>query len=474
MTIRTPILALILLATTVGCSSDDIFRDLATDRELVVATRNSPTTYYFNGDQPAGFEYDLLKAFADARGYRLRIEVAFTLEELLGMLDEERVHLAAAGLTITPERSKRFQAASPYLEQSPLVIYKSGNRRPRKIEDLVGRDLVVLAGSSHAELLHRLSKQVPKLTWREVQAGDTLELMQLVTLKKAELAVIDSAEFKIQQQLYPRLVAALDLESEESVAWHLPNTEKAATLLNEINSFLAEARQTGVLETVRERHFGTAKFSSRVGAFTFSRRVGSLLPQWQPMIESVATEYQMDWRLLAAVSYQESHWDPGARSRTGVEGMMMITRATASELGVTDRLDPLQSLRGGARFIRNLLRRLPPDIEEPHRLWMALAAYNIGLGHLEDARILAEKRGLDPHLWPDVRSQLPDLQNPDIYPTTRFGFARGAEAVTYVDNIRQYYSTLQLKALTEDRIQPPIDVTELFTSSTEFALPLAL
>ncbi|MCH1492935.1 MAG: membrane-bound lytic murein transglycosylase MltF, partial [Luminiphilus sp.] len=329
-------------------------------------------------------------------------------------------------------------------------------------------------GSSHAELLHRLSKQVPQLTWREVQAGDTLELMQLVTLKKAELAVIDSAEFKIQQQLYPRLVAALDLESEESVAWHLPNTEKAATLLNEINTFLAEARQTGVLETVRERHFGTAKFSSRVGAFTFSRRVGSLLPQWQPMIESVAAEYQMDWRLLAAVSYQESHWDPDARSRTGVEGMMMITRATASELGVTDRLDPLQSLRGGARFIRNLLRRLPPDIEEPHRLWMALAAYNIGLGHLEDARILAEKRGLDPHLWPDIRSQLPDLQNPDIYPTTRFGFARGAEAVTYVDNIRQYYSTLQLKALTEDRIQPPIDVTELFNSSTEFALPLAL
>lgn len=153
---------------------------------------------------------------------------------------------------------------------------------------------------------------------------------------------------------------------------------------------------------------------------------------------------------------------------------MMITRATARELGVTDRLDPQQSLRGGARFIRNLLRRLPPDIEEPNRLWMALAAYNIGLGHLEDARVLAEKRGLDPHLWPDVRAQLTDLQNPDIYPTTRFGFARGAEAVTYVDNIRQYYATLQLITLTEDRIQPPIDVSNLLTNTHQLPLPLAL
>ncbi len=471
---RATIITLTLLLTLLGCSNDDIFENLAIDRELVVVTRNSPTTYYFDGDQPAGFEYELLKAFADARGYRLRFQVAFTIEELLATLDDQKAHLAAAGLTVTPDRSERFLTTRPYLNQSPLIIYKSGNQRPRKLQDLIGRDLVVLAGSSHAELLKRLSKRVPGLSWREVQAGDTLELMQLVTLQKAELAVIDSAEFKIQQQLYPRLVAAMDLEAEEAMAWHLPKTPAAAALVEDINAFFIEAGQSGVLETIRERHFGATRFSSRVGAFTFNRRVTGLLPKWQPMIEAVAIEYQMDWRLLAAVSYQESHWNPKARSRTGVEGMMMITRATARELGVTDRLDPQQSLRGGARFIRNLLRRLPPDIEEPNRLWMALAAYNIGLGHLEDARVLAEKRGLDPHLWPDVRAQLTDLQNPDIYPTTRFGFARGAEAVTYVDNIRQYYATLQLITLTEDRIQPPIDVSNLLTNTHQLPLPLAL
>jgi len=154
--------------------------------------------------------------------------------------------------------------------------------------------------------------------------------------------------------------------------------------------------------------------------------------------------------------------------------MMMITRVTAGELGVTDLLDPRQSLRGGARFLKDLHRRLPLDIENPDRLWMALAAYNIGMGHLEDARILAERRGMDPHLWQDVRAQLPSLQNPDIYPTTRFGFARGEEAVTYVDNIRQYYSILQLQSVPDARLQPPVDSRALSQDQTRLQLPRAL
>ena len=154
--------------------------------------------------------------------------------------------------------------------------------------------------------------------------------------------------------------------------------------------------------------------------------------------------------------------------------MMMITQVTAEELGVDDVLDPRQSLRGGARFLKDLQRRLPPDIEDPHRLWMALAAYNIGMGHLEDARILAERRGMDPHLWQDVRAQLPSLQNPDIYPTTRFGFARGEEAVTYVDNIRQYYSILQLQSVPDARLQPPVDSRALSQDQTRLRLPRAL
>jgi len=471
-----PLFALLLpwLLTGCGGGQDEIFTELEQRAELRVVTRNSPTTYFFDGDRPSGFEYDLLTAFAEAEGYQLSIEVAFTLDDLLNKLAEGNVHIAAAGLTLTPERQRRFLASDSYLQQSPLVIYKSGKQRPRKLDDLQGRDLIVLAGSSHAELLQRMAEDYPSLTWREIQAADTLELMQLVTSERAELAVLDSTEFKIQQQLFPRLVAAIDLQQDQSVAWYLPKQAGAEALKKDIDAFFNQAEESGLMASIKDRHFGTARLTSRIGAFTFNRRVESTLPQWRDLLQSVAMEYRMDWRLLAAVSYQESHWNPDARSRTGVEGFMMLTRATARELGVTDRRDAGQSLRGGARFLRNLLRRLPSDIAQPHRLWMALAAYNIGLGHLEDARILAEREGLDPHLWDDVRAQLPKLQNPDVYPSTRFGFARGVEAQTYVDNIRQYYSTLQLRTAADYRIMPPIDVTALLGPTQHVVIPRAL
>ena len=457
-----------------GCSDQSLYQRLERDGELILLTRNSPTTYYFDGDEATGFDYDLIKGYAESRNYTLRVKAAFTLEELISRLAKGEAHLAAAGLTVTPERSARFLASDPYLTQKPLVVYKSGQRRPREVSELAGRDLVVLAGSSHIETLTTLQEQIPGLTWREIRAADTLELMQLVTEEKAELAIIDSVEFRMQQQLYPRLVAALELEKQEVMAWYLHPGEGARAMQADLNAYLSEIEASGDLQKLKDRHFGTLDFASRLGTFTFRRKLETDLPRWQALIQDVAAEYQLDWRLLAAIAYQESHWDPEARSPTGVRGMMMITQVTARELGVTDLLDPRQSLRGGARFLKDLQRRLPPDIENPDRLWMALAAYNIGMGHLEDARILAERRGMDPHLWQDVRAQLPSLQNPDIYPTTRFGFARGEEAVTYVDNIRQYYSILQLQSVPDARLQPPVDSRALSQDQTRLQLPRAL
>jgi membrane-bound lytic murein transglycosylase F len=165
-----------------------------------------------------------------------------------------------------------------------------------------------------------------------------------------------------------------------------------------------------------------------------------------------------------------------AKSPTGVRGMMMLTRPTAREVGVKNRLDAEQSLRGGARFLRNLLRRLPNDIEQPDRTWMALAAYNVGMAHLEEARRLTEGHGGDPHLWQDVRKHLPDLQNPDIYPHLRHGFARGREAVTYVDNIRHYQATLALQDIPSQTISQRLNLDDLTAKASDLLnwTPLSL
>lgn len=467
-------LLLLIALLLVACDDDGPLPPAEPGGELVVLTRNSPTTYFFEEERPTGFEYELARAYAQSQGMQLRIKVAFTLEELIAGLANGEAHLAAAGLTLTEARKTRFLASTPYLQQQPLVIYKSGMRRPRSVEAMVGRDIVVLAGSSHSEALVALKQQHPDLSWREIRAADSLELMQLVAAEKAELAIIDSTEFQVQQRLYPRLVAALELTDPESIVWYLSQQPSAATLLTSINQFIADYEESGAMRRLQQQHFGNVEYATRIQSFTFQQQVQTRLPKWQGLIEEVAAEFQMDWRLLAAISYQESHWNPRARSPTGVRGMMMITQRTARELGVSNRMDPRQSLRGGARFLKNLQRRIPTDILEPDRTWMALAAYNIGMGHLEDARILTERRGLDPHLWEDVRRTLPDLQDPDIYPSVRFGFARGREAVTYVDNIRAYWSTLKLTGLDENRIKPPVSAAALLPDNLSRLTPRAL
>ena len=450
-----------LLGLLLGCTDSPSLPPLAEGKEVVVVTRNTPTTYYFQGDHASGFEYGLIRAFAREYDMPVRIKVAFSLPELFDMLASGEAHLAAAGLSQSAGRDERFVASNPYLHQQPLVVYKSGGLRPRSLSALVGRDIVVVAGSVHLETLSSLQQDFPGLTWREIHAADSLELMQLVTDEKADLAIVDSIEFSIQQQLFPRVVAAMEIGENTPIVWYLPRDEHSEASLELVNQFIARAAEQGQIAQLEREHFGRWEHASRVGSLTFQRKMRDDLPEWQPLLETVAEEYQMDWRLLAAMAYQESHWNPDARSHTGVRGMMMLTRVTASELGVEDRTDPRQSLRGGARFFKDLLRRLPSDIEEPDRTSMALAAYNIGMGHLEDARIMTQQACGDPHLWPDVRAQLPKLQNPNHFPMTKFGFAEGEQAVTYVDNIRHYEGLLSFQNLPERRISPPIQVDAL-------------
>ena len=449
------------LSLLLGCLESSELTPVEAGQELVVVTRNTPTTYFFDGDRASGFDYSLVKRFAQQHGMTLRIKVAFSLPELFDMLEQGEAHIAAAGLSKSLERDTRFQASRPYLHQQPLVVYKSGSLRPQTLEEMTGRDLIVVAGSAHIESLKALQSQMPDLSWREIHAADSLELMQLVTDGKAELAIVDSIEFSIQQRLFPRIVAALELGESAPVVWYLPRTPAGAETQLLVDDFIEAAHASGEIAQLERLHFGRFMYASRLGSLVFQRKVRDALPAWQPLIETVAEEYQMDWTLLAAIAYQESHWDPEARSRTGVRGMMMLTQATANELGIADRTDAAESLRGGARFLKDLHRRLPSDIDEPDRTSMALAAYTIGMGHLEDARVITERAGGNPHLWPDVRAHLPELQNPSVFTLTKYGFAEGAQAVTYVDNIRHYEGILQLQSLPDQRLSPPLEVEAL-------------
>lgn len=444
-----------------GCEQPDSLAEIQARGELRVVSRNSPTTYYLEKSGPTGFEYALTGMLANELGVELKMEPEFSLGGIFLKLKREEANMAAAGLTLTEQRAQTYPHSVPYYKLIPQVVYVAGTYRPRRIGDLPGMKIVVLAGSSHAGELRALrDKELPDLQWQEIPEADTMELLELVNSGKAELALIDSNEFNVQQSLYPRLKVAFDLAAEQDMVWYLPPEADNSRLLERINAFIKERQRDGTLERLREIHFGHTQGVSRIGSHTFTRKMHNDLPPYRDLIQQVAKEYQMDWQLLAAIAYQESHWDPRAASPTGVRGMMMLTLPTAREMGVGNRLDAAQSLRGGARYLKNIRRRLPSDIFEPDRTWMALAAYNIGMGHLEDARVLTERGGGDPHLWRDVMERLPLLQKSKHYKQTRYGFARGLEAVTYVQNIRHYYSILAWQDIPDSHAMPPIQTED--------------
>ena len=464
------------LVSLSSCGDLSVLDNLEPGNELVVVTRNGPTTYYLGADEPAGFDYELVRAFAEAEDMSLRVKVAFTLEEVFETLQRGEAHVAAAGLTQSTERDQLFESTQSYLDQQPVVVYKAGQYKPRSIEDLTDLDIVIMQGSQHAIRLNLLRELNPAVRWRVLETAESSAVMSAINRGEADVALLDSGEFSMQQRLYPRVAKAFELQTTLNTVWYLGSDPRAGEWREKANDFLSAAKSDGTLKRAEQAYFGNVANASRIESFTFQRAVRTKLPKWQPLIEKVAHEFRLDWRLLAAISYQESHWNPAAKSPTGVRGMMMLTRPTATEMGVTDRLDAEQSLHGGARFLRSLLRRLPNDIDDPDRTWMALAAYNVGMAHLEEARRLTEGNGGDPHLWQDVRQHLPALQDPAIYPQLRHGFARGEEAVTYVDNIRHYQATLALQDIPSQVISSPLNLQELTEKAHELLqwTPLSL
>ena len=462
MTSHSRLLPLLLVALQglAGCSGEDSLDRILASGELVVATRNGPSTYFIEAGEDAGFEHELVSLFAEELGVEVTYKLRHNISDIFDDLRREQVDFAAAGLSITNSRKAEFRFSYPYYKIDAQILYLAGSDRPRGVEDLVGGRLVTLAGSSHAETFQELQAAYPELTWEEIEDVEPLDLMDMVTSGAANYAIIDSNEFVANRSFHPRLRVGFNLGDQQSLAWAFSQRENDDRLVERVNQFLARLDADGTLEQLKERQFGHAWGVDQVDSQTFNRRMEQRLPRYEKMFQQVASEYQLDWHLLAAISYQESHWNPRARSPTGVRGMMMLTQSTAREMGVENRLDAMQSMRGGARYFKKIKRLLPPDVYEPDRTWFALAAYNVGRGHLEDARRLTERQGGDPHLWSDVKERLPLLARSKYYKTLKHGYARGWEPVTYVKNIRHYYNILAWQDIAANRPLPPLDADE--------------
>lgn len=464
---------------------------------LRVGTLNNQLSYYIGPDGQTGLDYELARQFADQLGVRLEIKTAFRQSELFPMLKRGDIDLIATGLNQTPRVIKQFRPGPSYYYVSQVVVYKNGALRPRNLKQLIeyqnaktasdgqednelaaAQTLQVVKQSQHVTLLNSLQSEHPELKYTAVADADNYDLLRRVSTGELRFAISDSIELSLAQRLYPDLATAFELTEDQPVSWFVRRSpdESLYALMIE---FFGNITQSGELARLEEKYIGHIGTFDYVDTRAFIRALDSKLPEWAPLFEQYSAEF--DWRLIAALAYQESHWNPLAKSPTGVRGMMMLTLPTAQSVGVKNRLDPEQSIRGGVEYLRRIVARVPESIPQHEKIWFALASYNVGFGHMMDARRLTKRQGADPDSWGDVKERLPLLRQKKYFSQTRYGYARGDEAKNYVENIRRYYQTIighvghnsTLVDLQEGEIQviPPLEDESIKVAKEEALMP---
>ena len=434
-------LSLILIVLNACAPQKPALQHIQDAGVLHVLTRNAATTYFTGPNGAEGFEYDLVKAFADHLGVSLKISTEDNLNNMLAKVQEGDVDFAAAGLTVTAEREKTLRFSDSYQSITQQLVYNHSIPRPKNMDDAVEGMMEVIANSSHVEKLKELKEKYPRLSWDENKEAGTTELLMLVAENIIDFTIADSNEVLLTRRFHPTLGVAFNISKPQQLAWAFSKTGDNSLYL-EANKFLAAYKKSGELAQLIKRHYEHASKYQYAGTPTYLAHVRYRLPRYQESFEHAAEVNDLDWQLLAAIAYQESHWNSRAVSPTGVRGIMMLTNATARELGVEDRTVPEQSIQGGAQYISELYEKFSNELDDKDRLWFTLASYNVGFGHVQDARIITKKNGGNPDKWVDVKESLPLLQRKRWYKKTRYGYARGNEPVKYVENIRSYYDIL--------------------------------
>lgn len=434
--------ALAVLIALSGCAPRPLtpFELIRARGELRVVTLNLPTCYYLGAQGPEGLEYELASAYAARLNVRLNMYPVADEQAMRAELAAGRADLAAASLSNSVEWSRVGIAAEPYARIPQLVVYQRNGVRPRATLQLESARLAVRAGSPQERILKRLKATVaPTLAWEET-APSSADPIEDVDNGNAQYAISDAREFSFAHHLYPNVLVGFALPEARPAQWLVRRDEPQ--LVSDINAFFQQLRATGGLAQLLEDTSGDTHPFEYEESRVFQAHLAERLPRYRAWFEQAAAKFGIDWRLLAAIGYQESKWDSHAVSDQGARGVMMLTADTAEAMGIKDRTNPQQSIFAGAHYLAEVRAKIPERIPEPDRTWFTVAAYNVGFGHLEDARIITQSLGKDPDSWDEVRERLPLLAQPRWFVNAKRGYARGWEPVQFVDRIQRFLTLL--------------------------------
>jgi len=405
---------------------------------LVVLTRESPTTYYFGTQGLTGFEYLLTQALASSLGVKAEYRTYDTADELLAALRAKKGQLLAAGLLVS-DKEDGLAESPGYESARDVVVCRRDGKLPKSLKEMAGLKVWVSAGTDAANLLDAAQSKVDGLQVQDVNQPVEV-LLSAVAGGTLDCTTATSLELKVSNPYYPDLVEAFPLGPDDQLKWlFAPGSDDLAKY---VKTWMAGMKKSGKLAEYARRFFGFLPPFDYVDTRAFKRAVENILPDYEKSMRDAARDTGLSWTLIAAISYQESHWNPDAVSSTGVKGMMMLTESTAKSLGVDDRTDPIASIRAGAKYIADLKSRIPEAVPEPDRVWFALVAYNMGFAHLMDARAQAERLGLDKNRWTDLRRALSVMDKPGYVGRLKYGRANAGQALRFVQQVRTYQHIL--------------------------------
>lgn len=408
---------------------------------LRVITRNSPETYFLWRGELLGFEYELMRRFANLNNLKLEMVVAGSYDEMLTMLQEGRGDMIAAGLSRTKDRlvkikQQKMQSSIRYNRVSELLVAHKDSPTINNLVDLKGRTITVRRTSSFWQTAEQLAKEykVNLVTADELIATELL--VSQVADKTIDLTIADSNLVAIEQNFRDEIITALTLKDNVPYAYVVRNNNPQ--LLNSLNEFIGQHYRKTFYNVVKNKYF---KNSSNQNKLRKSRlQVGSALSPYDDIIKSNVSEYNFDWRLIVSQMYQESRFDPLAHNSTGAKGLMQMLPGTAKELGVTNLTEPEQAISSGIRYLNWTRDRFSKNLPVQEQIFFSLASYNAGYGHVKDAQRLARKLGFRDDKWFNhVEKAMLLLQQRKYYKKARFGYVRGSEPVNYVRDIHQRY-----------------------------------
>jgi membrane-bound lytic murein transglycosylase F len=422
-----------------------ILEKIKKDKTLNVVLLNSPSTYYIGTDGKQGFEYELLKAYANYLGVTLNITVAHTTKEAIELSKNPNIHITSAALAKTQIQEERFNFGPSYNEVQQQVICYRGMMNtknfPNDVEALAGLSIMIGEETSYSETIQSLQSEGFDLNVTLTSEYSTEELLQKVSNNEIDCTIANSDIYSINLRYFPEIAMAFTISGKEQLAWVLAPDSKGleASMYEWLNTF----NQSGAMAALKDHHGGYIMFFDYYNTKMFYTRIKTRLPRYQELFVKAANDYGISATLLAAIAYQESHWDPNAKSFTGVRGLMMLTNNTAKMLSVEDRTNPAQSIDGGSRHIVEMLKIVPPEVQGENRLKFALAAYNIGIAHVQDAMGLAKKLNKNENEWSDLKTVLPLLAQKKYNKDLKYGYARGEEPVKYVESVYNYRDILE-------------------------------